>query len=60
MFTLKTSNQKSVRPFPEQLMQMLTGHYVSQGIYIAAKLRIADLLKDGAKTIAQAIADYFS
>lgn len=54
MFTLKTDDDKNVKnakPFPEQLMQMLTSHYISQGIYVAAKLGIADLLKDGAKTI---------
>lgn len=39
-----------MRSFPEELMQKLTGHYISQGIYVAAKLGIADLLKNGAKT----------
>ncbi len=29
------------------LFQMVTGHYVSRAIYVAAKLGIADLLKDG-------------
>jgi hypothetical protein len=32
------------------LMQMLTGYWVSQLIYVAAKLGIADLLKGGPKT----------
>jgi hypothetical protein len=32
------------------LVQMATGHMVSQAIYVAAKLRIADLVADGAKT----------
>ena len=32
------------------LMQMMTGYWVSQSIYVAAKLGIADLLKDGSKT----------
>jgi len=37
-------------PLPETLMQMITGAWVSQAIYVAAKLGIADLLKDGSKT----------
>lgn len=32
------------------LMQMMTGYWVSQSIYVTAKLGIADLLKDGSKT----------
>lgn len=35
---------------PEQLQQMITGSLVTQSIYVAAKLGIADLLKDGAKS----------
>src|SRR5262245_9110368 len=31
------------------LLQMVTGYWVSQAIYVAAKLGIADLLKDGPK-----------
>jgi len=34
-------------PPPVRLYQMATGHYVSQAIYVAAKLRIADLLGNG-------------
>lgn len=47
----RSSGRNSFSPFPQQLMQLLTSHYVSQGIYVAAKLGIADLLKDGAKTV---------
>jgi SAM-dependent methyltransferase len=34
-------------PPPVVLYQMATGHYVSQAIYVAAKLGIADLLAEG-------------
>ena len=34
----------------QQLTQMITGYWVSRAIYIAAKLRIADHLKDGPRT----------
>src|SRR5437867_10178421 len=34
-------------PPPVLLYQMATGHYVSQAIYVAAKLGIADLLAKG-------------
>jgi hypothetical protein len=37
-------------PVPVVLMQMMTGYWVSQAIYAAAKLGIADLLKDGPKS----------
>jgi SAM-dependent methyltransferase len=36
-------------PPPVALLQMVTGYWVSQTIYVAAKLGIADLLKDGPK-----------
>src|SRR5262249_23893071 len=35
----------------QQLDQMITGYWISQAIYAAAKFGIADLLKDGPKTI---------
>jgi hypothetical protein len=34
-------------PPPVALLQLVTGYWVSQTIYVAAKLGIADLLKDG-------------
>ena len=35
---------------PEQLSRMISGYWVSQSIYVAAKLRIADRLASGPKT----------
>ena len=37
-------------PLPLVLTQMVTSYWVSRSIYAAAKLGIADLLKDGAKS----------
>lgn len=37
-------------PAPRRMMQMLTGYWVSASLALAAKLGIADLLKDGPKT----------
>lgn len=34
----------------ETLLQMICGVWVTQAIYVSAKLGIADLLKDGAKS----------
>jgi methyltransferase family protein len=38
------------RPPQQQIAQMLTGYWVSQALYVAAKLGLADLLKDGPRT----------
>jgi hypothetical protein len=35
----------------QQLDQMITGYWISQAIYAAAKFGIADLLKDGSQTV---------
>lgn len=35
----------------QQLTMMITGFWISSAIYVAAKLRIADLLKDGPQTV---------
>ena len=35
----------------QKLLNMISGYWVSQSIYVAAKLGIADLLKDGSQTI---------
>src|SRR5215467_8844362 len=35
----------------QQLDQMISGYWISQAIYAAAKFGIADLLKDGPKTV---------
>src|SRR5437016_5112967 len=37
-------------PPPLQMLQLISGFWVSRCVYIAAKLSIADLLKDGPKT----------
>src|SRR5439155_3958727 len=34
----------------EQMSRMLTAYWVSQALYAAAKLKLADLLKDGPRT----------
>lgn len=36
---------------PQVLMQMVTGGQVAQAVFVAAKLGIADLLKDGPKSV---------
>ena len=43
------SNRSAPHPC-QQLTQMITSYWVSRAIYIAAKLRIADHLKDGPRT----------
>jgi hypothetical protein len=50
--------QGMLLPPPLVLMQMATGYIVSQALYVAAKLQIADHLKDGPRTseeLAQAV-----
>jgi len=37
----------------QQLDQMITGYWISQAIYAAAKFAIADHLKDGPKTVGE-------
>jgi hypothetical protein len=48
-----SANGESVRngqtPW-QQLVQMITGYWISRAIYVAAKLRIADHLKDGPRS----------
>src|SRR5688572_4545285 len=40
-----------MQPTPqEQISRMLTGYWLSQALYVAAKLGLADLLKDGPRT----------
>ena len=45
-----TLNQNNTMPPSGKLVQLISGVYVSQAICVAAKLGIADLLKDGAKS----------
>jgi hypothetical protein len=42
-----TASERSALPPGIVLYQMAIGHYVSRALYLAAKLGIADLLKDG-------------
>ena len=44
---------------PEQMARMITGYWISQAIYAAAKFGIADLLKDGPRHI-EVLADLTS
>jgi O-methyltransferase domain/Dimerisation domain len=52
LFTGQTA-AKSQDPLPPLLFQMASGYWLSQALYVAAKLEIADLLKDGAKSSAE-------
>src|SRR5580700_6515032 len=47
LFPVRIARMKEGNPSPLVLFQMATGYWVSQAIYVAAKLGIADLLKDG-------------
>jgi hypothetical protein len=49
----KQSALKSRDPVPPVLFQMATSYWLSQAIYVAAKLGIADLLGNGPKSAAQ-------
>lgn len=42
--------QPAAPPADVALIQMVAGYWVSQAIYVAAQLNLADLLKDGPKT----------
>lgn len=50
MSITETFNQTKQMPQPQILLQMVMGGLVSQSISVAAKLNIADLLKDGVKS----------
>jgi O-methyltransferase domain/Dimerisation domain len=50
LFPARIAPTKEGNPSPPVLFQMTTGYWVSQAIYVAAKLGIADLLKDGPKS----------
>jgi hypothetical protein len=47
LLPVRMTKTKDGNPPPPVLFQMATGYWVSQAIYVAAKLGIADLLKDG-------------
>ena len=38
-------------PLPVTLLQMMTGYWVSQALYVAAKLGVADLLANGPRPV---------
>ena len=47
---LGTENRSQASPVPPPaLLEMMAGYWLSQAIYVAAKLGIGDLLKDGPK-----------
>jgi hypothetical protein len=50
LFPVRVASTKEWHSSPTALFQMATGYWVSQAIYVAAKLGIADLLKDGPQT----------
>src|SRR5262245_50207462 len=45
-------SQTKELPPPIQLLQLITGSWVAQAVAVAAELRLADLVKDGAKNTA--------
>jgi hypothetical protein len=57
--TLHTKTEQSIHrqyksnPQPPAIFQMATGYWLSQAIYVAAKLGVADLLKVGPKSCAE-------
>jgi hypothetical protein len=46
----QNSLKQSDQPLATALIQLITGSWVSQAIYVAAKLGLADLMKDGPKS----------
>lgn len=42
---------------PAQMIRMATGYRISQAVYVAARLGLADLLRDGPKTVAELARD---
>src|SRR5215475_7535853 len=53
MFKLLQENEMSGISTHQQIDQMISGYWISQSIYAAAKFGIADHLKDGPKTVAE-------
>jgi len=52
LFPARTSPSKDPNPRPPLLFQMATAYWISQAIYVAAKLGIADLLADAPQSTA--------
>ena len=52
----QTVQSKSAAELPQfAMLQMITGFWVSRAIYIAAKLGLADLVKDSPKTAVEPV-----
>lgn len=52
MSAMQNSSGEAVHPSPVMLLrELMSGMRVTQLIYVAAKLGIADLLKDGSKSV---------
>ena len=47
---MRETGDSKINPQPPALFRMATGYWLSQAIYVAAKLGLADLLKDGPKS----------
>jgi hypothetical protein len=47
LFPVRMAESEEANPSPPVLFQMATAYWLSQAIYVAAKLGIPDLLKDG-------------
>lgn len=45
------TNEPPTSPPPAILLQMMTGYWGAQAVYIAAKLGVADLLNDGPSVV---------
>jgi hypothetical protein len=52
LFPARITKTKDGNPTPPLLFQMTTSYWISQAIYVAAKLGIADSLKDGPQSCA--------
>jgi O-methyltransferase domain/Dimerisation domain len=50
LFPVRIVTTKERTPSPPVLFEMATAYWLSQAIYVAAKLGIADLLKDGSQS----------
>ncbi|PYS34519.1 MAG: methyltransferase, partial [Acidobacteria bacterium] len=48
--TGQNSKETMATPPPIQMLELISGFWISRCVYIAAKLGIADLVTDGAKT----------
>jgi O-methyltransferase/methyltransferase family protein len=48
--TIQTPQQTTETPAPVQMLQIISGFWISRGVYVIAKSGIPDLLKSGPKT----------